>query len=1238
MHSIRFKITAITTAALVVAVLSVFLVSYSVVRAENDRRSVEMMDLIAQDTRKSLEKYFESIEQSVEMAATLAGDSLDSVVLAECGAAGAHVGETPRSAAQQAQLDAYLKEYCAGVQRAFESVASRTHGVVTYYYCINPEISTAEHGFFYSKVGKTGFFEQDPLDARKLDPSDTSHTTWYYTTIERGRPSWIGPYTAHFLDEMWICSYVLPIYRAGALIGVLGMDIPVDTLVGLVSPIRVYQTGFACLFDADSRAIYHPALQIGDSPDALALNVGSEQIAAFIAQASSGDELIRYRANGEQRQLAFCTLSNNMKLLVSAPTREINASWGRLVSVIIPVTVVLIAVVVLLLLLLMRLLTRPLLRLTAASRKLAAADYDVALDYEGRDEVGELTEAFKQMRDKLQAYIEDLNRRINTDMLTGLPNMRWFLQHAVQERDRLIASGGKPAMLFIDLIGMKHFNRQHGFEAGDQLLRDVGQILLRHYGDRCLCRLGDDHFAVVTDEAGLEDALAVLFRALEDANGGNSLPVRVGVYPASMETVGVSVACDRAKFAADRHRDIYASAWYTFDERMLRRFEDVRYINTHLDQALAERWIEVYYQPIIRTANGKVCNDESLARWIDPEAGVLSPAAFIPYLEDSGQIWKLDLYVLDRVLEKLHRASDAGYPVIPHSINLSRSDFDGRDIVEEIRRRVDAAGLSRGLIAIEITESIIGSDFERMKEQVARFRALGFPVWLDDFGAGYSSLDALQSIRFDLVKFDMSFMRKLDESESSRIVLTELMKLATSLGLETLCEGVETEEQLHFLQEIGCCKAQGFYYGKPLPLKEVLSRYQNPRLGYENPDEVSYYDAIGKVNLYDLGVIGGEGEDGFQNYFDTLPMGILEVRGGKTRFVRSNQSYRDFLKRFFNFDLSVDGTDFVPYDDAFMNNIVKTCCEQGRRSFYDQQMPNGAVVHSLARRIAVNPVDGTAAVAVAVLSITRANEGATFASIARALASDYYNIYCVDLDTDQFIEYSSTVGGEELAVERRGEHFFDAVKRDAAQRVFSEDRDALLRVFTKENIVRELDVQGVFTATYRLVDSGVPMYVNMKITRMLPERNRIIMGVSIIDSQMRQKEEYEKAKLERVTLGRIAALAGDYVVIYSVDPETNRYTEFSAAADYGSYGLAKSGEDFFEQVRINSPKAVVPEDLAAYTQSFTKENVMREIGRAGLFTFRYRLILNGAAVPVSLRAALVREDDGEKLIIGVHKT
>ena len=363
----------------------------------------------------------------------------------------------------------------------------------------------------------------------------------------------------------------------------------------------------------------------------------------------------------------------------------------------------------------------------------------------------------------------------------------------------------------------------------------------------------------------------------------------------------------------------------------------------------------------------------------------------------------------------------------------------------------------------------------------------------------------LQSLKFDLIKFDMGFMRKLDEGENGKIILTELMQMAASLGVDTVCEGVETLEQVRFLQEIGCSRLQGYYFSKPVPFEAILEKYRKGiQIGYENPAESSYYDAIGRVNLYDLASIVNEDERILSGFYDTLPMSVIEVRDGKAKYVRSNRSYRDFMSRFFEIDITSDDmnldAEMERYGLSFIR-VLYQCCKDGNRAFFDERLPDGSLAHCFVRRISQNPVTGKAAAAVAVLSITEADEGASYAEIARALASDYYNIYVVDLDTEHFIEYSSVAGKDELAEERHGTDFFARAREDTMTRIYKDDRKPFLTWFSKENIILELDRNGVFTTTYRLIDTGKPMYVSMKITRLEQRSNRIILGVSVMDSQ-----------------------------------------------------------------------------------------------------------------------------------------
>ncbi len=822
------------------------------------------------------------------------------------------------------------------------------------------------------------------------------------------------------------------------------------------------------------------------------------------------------------------------------------------------------------------------------------------------------------------------------DHLTGLPNLSYFFELAEAGKQAIHRNGDHAVLLYLDLNGMKYYNYRNGFAEGDKLLHGIARLLVKYFSNENCCHIGADRFTAYTADRNMEDTLGELFREAAKINGGKSLPVRVGIYSSAFEDVPASSAYDRAKIACDGLRKSGASAFNYYTEDMGRAFRHRQYIREHIDQAIAEKWITVYYQPIIRAVNGRVCEEEALARWIDPAEGFLSPAEFIPELEESGLIYKLDLYVLERVIEKIRSQQEKRLHIVPHSINLSRSDFDACDIAEEIRSRVDAAGIPRKMITIEITESMIGSDPEFMKQQVERFRAMGFPVWMDDFGSGYSSLDVLQTITFDLIKFDMSFMRKLDEGEKGRILLTELMKMASALGVDTVCEGVETEEQTRFLQEIGCSKLQGFHFCKPIPYEQILERYrQGKQIGFEDPDTSAYYEAIGRINLYDMDVIAGSEEDSFHNTFNSLPMSILEIRGDSARFVRSNPSYRDFMHRFFGANLDMQQDRFRKYNAAFMHNVVRTCCEQGRRAFFDEKMPDGSVVHSFARRIGINPLTGTTAIVIAVLSITDPQESATYAEIVMALAADYYNIYVVDLDTENFIEYSSQAGRDELTVERHGTNFFESARQDTMTRIYEEDREPFLALFTREKILGELDEKGVSTAVYRLTDSGEPVYVNMKITR-TPDKKRIILGVSEIDSLMQQRRQAEDAKRDRDALARVMAITEDYMALYSIHPETGEYLEYTASEEYQSLGLIREGDDFFEQCAAQGKRVVCPEDLPEYLNRIKRETILDEIRRNGSFMHHYRLMIDGEPKQVTLKIVPFGKGNENRLFAGVR--
>lgn len=187
------------------------------------------------------------------------------------------------------------------------------------------------------------------------------------------------------------------------------------------------------------------------------------------------------------------------------------------------------------------------------------------------------------------------------------------------------------------------------------------------------------------------------------------------------------------------------------------------FIAEHIDEALEKGWIKVYFQPVVRALTGKLSSCEALTRWVDPEHGMISPGVFIPVLEKTQQIQKVDIYVIDYVAKLLHDMGEKGVMQIPVSFNLSRVDFSQTDPYEETERAVAKYGVDRRLLKVEITESTLISDPEKLQNMFTLFHDNGYDIWMDDFGSGYSTLNVLKDYSFDEIKIDMLFLRGLNQ-------------------------------------------------------------------------------------------------------------------------------------------------------------------------------------------------------------------------------------------------------------------------------------------------------------------------------------------------------------------------------------------------------------------------------------------------------------------------------------------
>ncbi|MCR5657006.1 MAG: EAL domain-containing protein [Butyrivibrio sp.] len=315
-----------------------------------------------------------------------------------------------------------------------------------------------------------------------------------------------------------------------------------------------------------------------------------------------------------------------------------------------------------------------------------------------------------------------------------------------------------------------------------------------------------------------------------------------------------------------------------FDDKELVKAKKIdsitEYVIENIDQAIENEWIEVFYQPVIRTVTGQLCGVESLSRWVDPQVGLLFPDKFIGALEDAQIIHKLDCYMVEKVCKDLHEFTKAAVPIVPVSVNFSRLDFLMCDMLEVVENAVKKYDIPRDYIHIEITESMFISDEFLMHGVISSFRKAGYEIWMDDFGSGYSSLNLLKDNQFDMLKMDMNFITSF--TEKSKAIMRSTISMAKDIGMKTLAEGVETEEQVEFLKNIGCEMIQGYFYGRPEKMMDMFSHLAEKRISVEMRQWRHFYEVAG-FHIRDI---------------DT-PLEIIEDDGKAIRTLFMNRAYRE---------------------------------------------------------------------------------------------------------------------------------------------------------------------------------------------------------------------------------------------------------------------------------------------------------------------------------------------------------
>ncbi len=373
--------------------------------------------------------------------------------------------------------------------------------------------------------------------------------------------------------------------------------------------------------------------------------------------------------------------------------------------------------------------------------------------------------------------------------------------------------------LFINIVNFRTINDLKGFEEGDKFLKELGEAVKKSFKGDLTARQSDDHYVILTTNDGLKEKIDELNQMVNNLSEGLFIHLKVGVYKAKAGE-SVSRAIDKARYACGIIKRKYDEVFLEYNDTMDEMFQKRQYIVNHLDEAIEKEWIVAYYQPVVWSESLELCGAEALARWIDPTYGFLSPGDFIPILEDTRLIHKLDRYIIEYVCKYMRKRIDEGGKVVPVSINFSRLDFELMDVVEVLEESVSKYNIDKSFIHVEVTESALSESFDLLNMNLNVLKGLGYSIWLDDFGSGYSSLNVLKDYDFDVLKIDMKFLTNFHENEKSKDILDCIVKLANKLDMKTLTEGVETKEQAMFLESIGCARLQGYLFGKPLQLAD----------------------------------------------------------------------------------------------------------------------------------------------------------------------------------------------------------------------------------------------------------------------------------------------------------------------------------------------------------------------------------------------------------------------------------
>ena len=419
---------------------------------------------------------------------------------------------------------------------------------------------------------------------------------------------------------------------------------------------------------------------------------------------------------------------------------------------------------------------------------------------------------------------EELEFKAKFDTLTGLNNYDYFLTTLEQRLSAPETKREKYFLLFADVEDFKSYNDRRGFNQGNKAIRAIGDCLAKTFGQDNAAHVFADHFVVFCHEDERMERMQKVRDEFLSFDSEFKIHIKFGGYRCRKNDDEIRRCYDRARYASGLIKNDNDKFYCEFDDTLDKEYRLRRHIVHAIEEAVEQGHIVPFYQPVVWAEDGTLCGVEALCRWVDPKYGYISPGVFVPVLESTRLIDKVDRCIVETVCRDLHDALTNGRPVLPVSINFSRLDFELMDPVALLEELVAKYDVPKNYIHVEITETALAGDPKRLHESIDKLRSLGYAIWLDDFGSGYSSFNVLKDFHFDVLKIDMQFLNNFETNKNAGVLIDVIIKMCNRLGMKTLTEGVETQQEVDFLKKVGCGRLQGYLFGKALPLDELRAK------------------------------------------------------------------------------------------------------------------------------------------------------------------------------------------------------------------------------------------------------------------------------------------------------------------------------------------------------------------------------------------------------------------------------